>query len=376
MLDKGNFYKDVTICIIEACNLNCTYCYENHKSHRKMTFNTLKEIIDREIYNYKSDGFKGITFNLFGGEAFLYFQIIKEVVEYLESTYPQSSGYDWICFITTNGTLVHNEIQEWLITHKKSIVCGLSLDGTKKCHDLNRSNSFDLIDIDFFKKLYPEQTVKMTISQETLPYLCECVVFAHESGFKVSCNLAFNIDWSKESNEKVLYDQLMELISFYLSNPDIEPCSLLSGNLYKIAKGEKETYRECGAGQSGMCSYDVDGNKYPCQFFMPISIGNELSEKSKCIDWHDKIIPFDKLDARCHDCVLKSNCHICYGANYAATGNIFLHEENWCKLNKLTFKARAFFKIKQYEQGISLGNEFETKLTLKNALLVLEEVTI
>ena len=31
-------YRDITLCIIEACNLNCTYCYENHKSLKKNGF--------------------------------------------------------------------------------------------------------------------------------------------------------------------------------------------------------------------------------------------------------------------------------------------------------------------------------------------------
>ena len=39
--------RSVTITLTEACNLNCTYCYENHKSKHKLSIDTFKEIIKK-----------------------------------------------------------------------------------------------------------------------------------------------------------------------------------------------------------------------------------------------------------------------------------------------------------------------------------------
>lgn len=363
-------YRDITLCIIEACNLNCTYCYENHKSSKKMDFDTAKQIIDHEMSI--RDKYDGVMFNLFGGEAFLNFELIKQIVNYLETSYNKSQ-LRWACFITTNGTLVHGTIQEYLKEHRQSIACGLSLDGTRECHNINRCNSFDDIDLSFFAEVYKNHYIKMTISTETLPHLADCVIFIHKKGFSLTCNLAYGIDWSKTDNASILESELMKLIEYYLNNPAIVPCSMLNEPIYKVSLQNKNATRECGAGQL-MRSYDTAGVCYPCQFFMPISIGVEAAQKSLDIQWHDEVIPENKLDSRCKDCVLKSCCHICYGSNYASTGNIYLHEENWCNLNKIIFKARAYFRIKQFEKGILPGNEVEQKATLQAALIILEQL--
>lgn len=363
-------YRDITLCITEACNLNCTYCYENHKSSKKMSFDTAKQIIDYEMS--VRDKFEGVLFNLFGGEAFLNFELVKQIVEYLETNY-RNSDLKWHCFITTNGTLVHGEIQKYLREHRCSISCGLSLDGTKECHNINRSNSFDDIDLTFFAEFYKNQNIKMTISAETLPHLAECVIFAHQKGFEVSCNLAYGVDWSNAKNVSFLEIELMKLIEYYLDNPTIKPCSMLNEPIYKVALKTEKATRECGAGQL-MRSYDTSGKCYPCQFFMPISIGDEAAIKSLNIQWHDEVIPEDKLNNRCKDCVLKACCHICYGSNYASTGSIYLHEENWCILNKIIFKARAYFRVKQFEKGILSGSEVEQKASLQAAMIILEQL--
>ena len=75
-------------------------------------------------------------------------------------------------------------------------------------HNINRSNSYDDIDLDFFLEMYPAQDVKMTISKDTLPNLAEGVIELHHKGFLVSCNLAYQIDWSAEENVEILNREL------------------------------------------------------------------------------------------------------------------------------------------------------------------------
>ena len=362
-------YREITLCITESCNLNCTYCYENHKSKKVMNFEVAKKIIDFEMS--VRDNFDGVMFDLFGGEAFLNFPLIQMIVSYLENEYAHSVK-KWHCFITTNGTLVHDEIQTFLRQHKSSITCGLSLDGTKEFHNANRSNSFDKIDLAFFSELYSEQTVKMTISDLSLPHLADCVLFAHNQGFHVACNLAYGIDWSNQEYVSILEQELMKLIEFYLEHPSVKPCSMLDESILKVA-AKISASRECGAGQH-MRAYDTEGICYACQFFMPISIGEDLAKKSLEIEWHGDIIPEEKLDVRCKECVLKSCCHICYGSNYASCGNIYIHEDNWCRLNKIIFKARAYFRVKQFEKGLLCGNEIEQKATLQSAMIILDQL--
>ena len=365
IFNLNKFTKIVTITLTQACNLNCIYCYECHKSTKFMSFEKAKEIIDKELTSISKD--KNIQFDLFGGEPFLNFQLIKQIVGYVEEKY---NDYNVMLFIATNGTLLTKEIKEWLKSKTQILQCGLSLDGTKEMHDYNRDNSFDLIDLDFFANTYPEQIVKMTISQYSLKKLYECVKFCHEKGFQVSCNLAYGLDWSNKENVSILEEELLKLINYYLENLHIKPCSILDRPISSIAVLEKQAIRTCGAGWN-MIAYDVDGESYPCQFFMPLSVGKEKAEKSKTLNFNDEIIGDDKLDPKCTNCVVKAICPRCSGSNYMQTGNIYLQDDNMCKLNKIIFKARAYFKAKLYEKGVYNDcSEGEINALLKSIILI------
>ena len=70
--------KIVTLTITHACNLQCSYCYEHHKTGDQMEFAIAKSIIDREIETITDED--EIEFDLFGGEPFIAFDIEKESI--------------------------------------------------------------------------------------------------------------------------------------------------------------------------------------------------------------------------------------------------------------------------------------------------------
>lgn len=331
-----------------------------------MSFETAREIIDREI---NDDNYEEYEIDFFGGEPFLEFELIKKVFDYTITTYPRKL---LLFTATTNGTLVYGEIQEWLQKRAKMFCCGLSLDGTKRMHDINRCNSFDRIDIEFFRRTWPEQEMKMTVSQETLPYLSEGIMFMHERGYAFTVNLAFDIDWSKSDNEQILERELVKLIDYYLANPDTVPCTLLNIPIWKVAIDEtKNSFRQCGAGIE-MVSYDYDGKGYPCQFFMPLSIGRERAKQAESIVFPENVSKDDFHD-ECGNCMAIEICHTCYGANYAATGNIFSKDKNWCKLQKIIFKANAYFASKKFENGTLQCSDAELPYMLKSVVMLLKD---
>ena len=208
-LSELEFGKHITLTITNYCNLKCSYCYEHNKDVRVMSFETAQEILSHEL-DETSDNF---TVEIFGGEAFTNFQLIKQITEYLETRFNQKNF--WI-FIVSNGTLVNKDIQAWLLKHKKHVIVGLSLDGTKEMHDCNRSNSYDMIDVDFFCRTYPSQSIKMTISNATLNNMTKGIKFLHSKGFKINCNLAYGIDWQNDKYQYTLYKQLKELADYYI----------------------------------------------------------------------------------------------------------------------------------------------------------------
>lgn len=358
--------KYVTLIATEGCNLSCTYCYEANKSKRNFDVEETKKIIERELM--VDDGFDAVSFEFFGGEPFLEFEKIKLIVEWFKGkSYPKRFSF----FAGTNGTLLDDSTKKWLLENKDIFFLGLSLDGTKEMHDINRSNSFDLIDIPFFVQNYDNLVVKMTVSQETLPSLYEGVKFCHDVGFHaIRCNLAQGIDWTKKDNESILETELDKLIQFYLENPTLTVCSLLDYQLQNISFDlNGRIVKFCGAG-TRMKVYDVTGEEYPCQYFLPLSIGDKSLDTKK-IKFSD-FIEIKDLDEMCQTCVGVSVCPSCYGANFAATGNIHGRDVSFCKLTKTIIKANSFFKARQWELGQLKNMEKKDLKLLLNAILKIQ----
>ena len=335
-----------------------------------MSAELARSIVDRELS--MDDGVSMVEFDFFGGEPLLEFDTVKEVVEYATA---KEYNKDYIFFITTNGVLLDDERKAWLKDHTDALQMGLSLDGTKAMHDANRNGSFDDIDLDFFREVYPEESVKMTISKLTLPDLCEGVIFAHDRGFEVSCNLAYGIDWDDAENQRVFSEQLKKLVEYYLAHPEIKPCSLLDIDRIKsIAAQQENTYRLCGAGYA-MRAYDCDGVCYPCQYFLPVCVGEEKAKASLELDFADIKLRAEQIDDKCKSCYIRNACPTCYGNNYATTGNVYRRDMRICRMNMLQFRAIAYFAVKRFECGqLDSYSKQDQASILKSALEILKTI--
>lgn len=338
--------KTIMLTLTESCNLNCSYCYEHNKSNRKMSFEIAKKILDYEFG--LDDGFPEIEIDLFGGEPFLEFELIKQIHRYV---YSIKSDKRRICFTTTNGTLIHGEIKEWLRKYKDTFCVGLSLDGTKRMHDINRSNSFADIEVEFFKECWPYQDVKMTVSRESLPFLAEGILYIQELGYLCSGSFAFGVTWNLEEDIPILEQQLKILSDYYIANPLIPIAEIIDVKIENLTAPKDTNYRWCGAGKQ-MKAYDVNGNMFPCQSFMELSIG-ELSKLSQHVLDGD----IDLTDPKCEKCPISQLCSTCYGMNYAQTGKVNIRDKEHCEFNKLIAQANAYIKYHRLIQKETLTDE-------------------
>lgn len=251
----------------------------------------------------------------------------------------------------------------------------LSLDGTREMHNKNRSNSYDLIPVEFFAKKFQYLSVKATISPDTIDTLADGVIHLHNLGFKnVSCNLAVGVDWSSEKYSKILEKELNKLIEFYLQNPDIKPCNLLDYRIENAAHpNEGKAIKFCGAGTRTKV-YDIDGKMYPCQYFLPLTIGERAKMPTK-IKFSD-IIDIKDMDPKCQECIAVNICPSCYGSNFQETGDIHKKDKDFCKLQKIIILANTFFKAKQWEMGQLKINDYEEQELLKGIMMIQENLKI
>lgn len=313
--------------ITHACNLNCTYCYETHKQGLYMSIEQAKNIISHEAqFVLGDDRFDELQIDFMGGEPLMNFSLIKEIVEWLESG---AIDVPWICFASTNATLLTEEVRDWLYKHKESIILGASYDGSGKMQSRNRGTDNYSIDLDFFHSLWPEQEFQMTISKETLPHLAEGVLIIQRKGYGVSASLAQGVDWTLE--DAILYrKQLCILKDAYLKDTSLTPLNKLKRivDVFNLPSSEREQLQRCGTGLN-MVTYDVDGNRYGCHMFTPIVLGKEHALPVDNVEW-DK--PGLMADDYCKDCVLRCFCPTCPGFNYKYRGNFANRDKRWCPL--------------------------------------------
>ncbi|SHO47769.1 radical SAM protein [Anaerocolumna xylanovorans] len=356
----------VTLIITERCNLNCIYCYEHNKSAKSMDFLTAKNILEKELLI--EDGIDDIFINLFGGEAFLNFDLIRKIYDFI---YGNNWKKNITISISTNGTLVHDDIKQWLYDRKENINCGISLDGTKSMHDYNRCNSFDDIDLEFFAQTWKNQKAKMTVSQKSLNNLSDGVIFLHTSGFRVACNLAFGIDWSDSSLVEVLKRELLILVNYYLENPDVEPCGMLSLPINLINDVDKSTVKKwCGVG-TRIHTYDIDGKCYPCQFFLPLAVGEEKARDAETIVFLQEI-PKNLLSKECSVCRVADACPTCCGSNYIESGNIYMKNSDYCKFMKPMIIATSYLQYQKWQRGQLTLTESEEYILLRSIKIIQE----
>lgn len=345
--------KIVILTLTNQCNLECTYCYEHNKKNLTMDFETAKKIVHYEMT--VDDDSKFVCIYYFGGEPFLQFDLIAKIHSYLKS---KKWNKGWFAFITTNGTLVHDNIQKWLIDNASTIEVYLSLDGNRKMHNTNRTNSYDLIDVDFFVKEYP--FAKMTITEKTLSELTNGIIFLHEKGFEVSANIGYGIDWSEDCPE-ILTIQLEKLIEYYIEHPEYKPATIMNLAIMDMKPYSDKPKRFCGVGPY-MKSYDVDGMVYPCHAFAPLCIGEELADKAEKLDFSCPL-ELQNLDKKCRQCPVVGVCPTCYGINYGKYKNVYHINDNHCKMMKVQFLANAMFKYRLYKLGrLNLTEQEEYKL--------------
>ena len=330
MEKQGKLY-DPTICVTHSCNLNCVYCYQKHKDSVSMDFDTAKLCVDKIFQTYNRDIYSGILLKFMGGEPLMEFDLLKQIYEYVHERYSDTKK---MLFATTNGTLLNDEMKAWFHEHRKGFYLGLSIDGTAEVHNHNRSGSFDKIDTDIFVQNWPEQGVKMTISEYSIPRLAESIKYIHSLGFQKvrGVNLAEgNFHWDEENVVQELIHQLNELVDFYVENDNLY--NQIFDKQFELCEAKnRRKFKWCGTGVSCLF-FDVDGEQYPCSYFTPMTFSQEELQQVLSLDFaNESLFACDKCFK---DCYIYPMCPTCAGANYQTNKDFSVKNDIHCKTQKL-----------------------------------------
>ena len=311
------------------CNLNCRYCYVHKKRSKDMTLEMAQKII--EPFLNKDDGIVDITF--MGGETLMAINVIKPLVEWVEN---KSWSRRYRFFGATNGTLLDENLKEWLWKHRKTFTLALSYEGLPSVQNNNRGNNN--VDLDFFINTWPHQPIQMTINAESVDKMAEGVIYLLEKGALVHPNVAFEKEDWPESKITEYGRQLNKLIAYYISHEDIPLISQFVHNLNEYAdciENPKPQLEVCGAG-NGFQVFDTDGQSYPCHILSPLVLeGDKLQVINEGLV--SKTTDFSDTD--CSSCPYTSSCPTCIACNFLYRGNLQQRDKTHCKIMKMEFKA-------------------------------------
>lgn len=127
----------VVLNVNTGCNLSCTYCYKEDldkpSAGRKMELQTAIDSV--EMLLRESPNEERYTVVFFGGEPLSNRSLIEAMVEYCERRFAEL-GKDVDFVMTTNATMLTDEIIDWLNAHRFGL--SVSMDGPKAIHDKNR----------------------------------------------------------------------------------------------------------------------------------------------------------------------------------------------------------------------------------------------
>jgi len=143
-LDDSSFedtrvFKSLCLIITSKCNFACSYCFEKENSNPPaepdvMSFEVGQKALDLIIR--LSSKRQNIEVDFFGGEPLLFFETVKQIVEYGRAIEPMYKKKFWFS-LTTNASLVTEAVVDFL--QKENISLILSIDGSEKNHNRYRT---------------------------------------------------------------------------------------------------------------------------------------------------------------------------------------------------------------------------------------------
>lgn len=378
--------KNITFIVTKDCQLACKYCYLVGKNTKeRMSWDVAKQAINYVLDHEADMNEESVIWDFIGGEPFLEIDLIDKICDYLKVEMYRRKHHWFNSYrfsFATNGINYGTEkVQNFIKKNHAHLSIGITIDGTKRKHDLNRiwktedmqrgitpkpedeKGSYDDVvkNIPLWLEQFPGAGTKVTISSADIPYIKESVLHLYSLGIhEVNINCVFEDVW-KEGDDKLFEEQLMQLADAIIDGGYYQDyaCSFFTEQMGKPLDCKLDNQNWCGAGR--MLAVDAEGNFYPCTRFAQYSLRSKkawiIGNVRDGID-KNKLRPFLTLDRctqstqECIDCEVASGCAWCQGENYDAadTPTIYQRSTAICKMHKARVRANNYYWNKLYRK--------------------------
>jgi uncharacterized protein len=353
---------DLTLNVVNHCNLACVYCWNERGTYAGDTKSQLMtpEIARKgvDLLLAFSKGADSLVVDFYGGEPLLNLPVMKATVDYCQKI-SQERNIRFSFLLATNGLLLTPETAAWL--HEAGVNVALSIDGNKTVQDAQRpfpggKGSFDKVWSNL--EALPDEIRKEYVARATIT---PSGPGAFET-YKMLCDLGFTRIEVFESEAACFGLPMQQADRFYLREEDRQRlmdqyCELLDYQVERVANGEVE-YRDlfftrvfkqmarlvrngdfegpCAAGL-GQIAVDLEGFVYPCTAF----IGHPEWRMGHVDDSVDKKVQKKLIDCDimcskdCGDCWARNLClgsGSCFNLNHFNHGDIGKPVKEHCDL--------------------------------------------
>lgn len=373
---QENIAKNITFIVTKDCQLACKYCYLVGKNeNERMPWSIAKAAIDYILSNEDMFSEKSVVWDFIGGEPFLEIDLIDRICDYIKTELFRLNHHWFESFrfnFSTNGINYASEkVQNFILKNHNHLSIGITIDGTKQKHDLNRiwkgngpekGSYHDVVkNIPLWLEQFPDAGTKVTISSADIPYIKDSVLHLYSLGIhEVNINVVYEDVW--QSGDDIRFEkQLLDLADAIIDSDYYKhyACSFFTEDIGKPLDRVLDNQNWCGAGR--MLAVDATGNFYPCTRFAayslrskkPIIIGNVKTGIDK-----NKLRPFLTLDRitqssrECIDCEVASGCAWCQGENYDAADSPTIYQRSTaiCKMHKARVRANNYYWNKLFNK--------------------------
>ncbi len=305
--------------LTDTCNLNCSYCYLKETGKDADNLAVSKETVDVFLEKYMKQERDNISVSFWGGEPLICFDMIKYIIE-MANKYTVNKFKKNNYLIVTNGTLINYEIADFC--KKYNVWLQISLDGGRKCHDMQRiskdkKGTYDKVvsKINLLEKLDIKYSVRTTLTglsplpSEIIKEFKKKGITGCSFGIVTPNSMSNREDFSPLDGIKIADNLFLSFVDDFKSNQKF--------NYYNINVIFNKFFNSSPCTSCGLSENKIlikyDGTIYPCHRFVNSpeycigDIFNGITEK--CSVLYDSVI---KNNNKCNVC--ESGGILCGGA--------------------------------------------------------------
>lgn len=322
--------QHINLILTNACNLSCSYCYEQHnKDYGRFDPASLKQIYDFQLNCNDNDG---KLFQFFGGEPLIHKQLILDFIDQYKEELHYNSNRIHVSMIT-NGILLTPQFIDQYFSHD-FVNMSISLDtieADKDHREIGQERIDHIIDMIELIPQYHKQnhmvSIRCTISIENAPYLKQFAQVLYDKGLRAMVihpltmsSVDGFLSWPKDKWYK-LHQDIVWIIE-NMPNFEVQ---------FSEGVGVKND-NNCMVG-SDMIAVDGSGDYSGCYFFTnqkatasQTILGNIFNDQVYIDRYMNFQSSYDQMfieEQQCKSCDLKGFCYQCPAGNMDSGKKMF-----------------------------------------------------